>query len=319
MDAHEHMVGGGDAGSALMMLSQIAANGSIPSRSPKPAGKSFLNLHHHQQVPGQIPSSSIASPQHAMKKPMINVLALLQHVNTLEERVRQLEATVGIQRKSDSSASSSVPSSAATSPLTLNATTNLPPTLKSIRFNHSMPQVTGTRTEDYQQRSAPQLSNLQSPPTTSTWPSHPGMVLKDATVKDVQRPVLDKVCLPLLEKCYDPEKLELMDLVDDLEKHHFYHIDRRILMSAVRRWFRKRREEMGSRVFMLCKSAELINLEPADIKDFLRSLKDNHELLDKIRARAGLDIKDEQQARQFCLEKIFSYFRRKIVNATASP
>jgi hypothetical protein len=145
------------------------------------------------------------------------------------------------------------------------------------------------------------------------WPGHPGMVLKDATVKDVQRNVLDRVCQPLLESCYDPDKTQLMDLVDELEKHHFYHIDRRILMSAVRRWFRKRREEMGSRIFMLCRTSELLTVDPNAIREFLRGLKDNVELLDKFRNRAGIEVKDVKAAREFCYEKIDSYYRRKMV------
>jgi hypothetical protein len=139
------------------------------------------------------------------------------------------------------------------------------------------------------------------------------MVLKDATVKDVQRNILDRVCQPLLERCYDPDKSQLMDLVDELEKHHFYHIDRRTLMSAVRRWFRKRREEMGARVFMLCRTGELLNVPADRIREFLRGLKDDLELLDRFRSRAGIEVKDLTQAREFVFEKIDSFFRRKMV------
>jgi len=143
------------------------------------------------------------------------------------------------------------------------------------------------------------------------------MVLKDASVKDVQRNILDKICLPLLEQCYDPDKGQLLVLVDELEKH-FYHIDRRVLMSAVRKWFRKRREEMGTRVFMVCKCPEVISVQPEDLKEFLRSLKDNTELLDRIRSKVFLEIKDAEQARAFCVEKVDSYFRRKLAQ-TQSP
>jgi hypothetical protein len=139
------------------------------------------------------------------------------------------------------------------------------------------------------------------------------MVLKDATVKDVQRTVLDRVCIPTLEVNYDPDKGKLLEIVSQLEKH-FLHIDRRVLMSAVRKWFRKRREEMGTRIFFLCKSQEIFDVSPANVREFLRGLKTNNDLLDKVRARAFLEIKDVEKAREFTAEKIDSYFRRKLIN-----
>lgn len=327
---------GGEASSALLLLSRIAADGKDGKESPTSPSQ--------QQLP--------------TRKPVLNVVALIQHIQGLEERVKQLEASSGVRTGSASKIESptfangtaSVPVSEAASPMVASPRiAGMPSSLTSIRFNNpnavkSLVASNGDRPEVLQmiRQPPPPMPHIlvatphglqaqpahpsapfgmhhpiHSPPAQSMWPGHPGMVLKDATVKDVQRNVLDRLCNPVLEKCYEPDKTQLMDLVDELEKHHFYHIDRRVLMSAVRRWFRKRREEMGARIFVLCKGSDLIRVEQGGIRDFLRSLKTNTELLDKVRIRVALDVKDEAQGREFVLEKIDSYFRRRIVHSSS--
>lgn len=328
---------GGEASSALLLLSRMA-DGS------------------NKEAPAS-PSPQAALPT---RKPVLNVMALIQHIQGLEERVKQLESGSGARTAASSKAESpTVANGTASAPIvselpspmvTSPRVNMIPPTLTSIRFtnpNMVKQPIHADRPEILQmvrQPPQPQMPHIlvatphglqaqhphqhphfgmhhhhtiHSPPAQSMWPGHSGMVLKDATVKDVQRNVLDKLCLPVLEKCYEPDKTQLMDLVDELEKHHFYHIDRRVLMSAVRRWFRKRREEMGARIFVLCKGSDLIRVEQSGIRDFLRGLKTDIELLDKIRTRVALDVKDETQGREFVQEKIDSYFRRRIIHSSS--
>lgn len=325
---------GGEASSALLLLSRMAdGNKDVPTSPSQPA----------------MPT----------RKPVLNVMALIQHIQGLEERVKQLEACSGIRTAASSKVESptmgngiaSAPVSETSNSMVTSPRLNgMPSSLTSIRFNNPNAAKTltqGDRPEviqlvrqvpQQQQQQMPHIlvstphglqaqhpqgpygmhhHNIHSPPAQTMWPGHPGMVLKDATVKDVQRNVLDKLCLPVLEKCYEPDKTQLMDLVDELEKHHFYHIDRRVLMSAVRRWFRKRREEMGARIFVLCKGSDLIRVDQSQIREFLRGLKANTELLDKVRTRVALDVKDETQGREFVQEKIDSYFRRRIIHSSS--
>lgn len=309
-------------GEALLMLSKMAGqSSSIASVSTQQSASTTAGNGQQQPV----------------RKHVLNVVAVVQHITALEERVRQLENIVNNNLSSHMrSATASAPVSAATSPTELQSP-KMPVGLTSIRFNcpDAMPKSLVSPTIAEHGMSHPQSprstsitsipqqflmggaqhhpNQVSSPPAQNMWPQHPGMVLKDATVKDVQRNILDRVCQPLLERCYDPDKTQLLDLVDELEKGHFYHIDRRTLMSAVRRWFRKRREEMGARVFMLCRSGELLNVPSDKIREFLRGLKDDYELLDRFRSRAGIEVKDLAQARGFVYEKIDSFFRRKMV------
>jgi len=317
---------GGEASSALLMLSQMANS------------KESQSSQHQQQGQQQnIQAPTAACPQkQPIRKHVLNVMALVQHITSLEDRVRHLESIVIGHRCSKSELPT--PTGLGSGPMCVSAPTTtatspkngpVPSSLTSIKFtvpesarsllspasdapSATSPSLTHPSSR-YQQQHA---SSMPSPPSQNIWPGqhpHHQMVMKDATVKDVQRNILDRICQPLLETCYDPDKTRLMDVVDELEKHHFYHIDRRVLMSAVRRWFRKRREEMGSRVFMLCKTSELHSVDSAGIREFLRGLKENVELLDRFRSRAGIEIKDISAAREFCYEKIDSFYRRKMV------
>lgn len=73
---------------------------------------------------------------------------------------------------------------------------------------------------------------------------------------------------------------------------------------------------MGTRIFMLCKTELLMPLD--QVHDFLRNLMKNTDVLDRIRIRAGIEIKNEISAREFVAEKIESYFRRMVM-AVSSP
>lgn len=137
------------------------------------------------------------------------------------------------------------------------------------------------------------------------------MVLKDATVRDVSKSCLDRVCTSTLDHTYDPSKTQLTELAMVVERY-VPNIDRRTIMSAIRKWFRKRREEMGARVFQYCRSE--LRVPTQEIAGFVRGLRQNRQLLDTIIVKASIEIKRKETAREFVVEKIESFFRRKAMN-----
>lgn len=311
-------VSGNEAGAALLMLSQLANTIDAVDGTPRRASQEGSGL-----AMSPCPMSPQLGGQHPHRK--FNVVALIMHLQALEERVKQLESlliqgTSQLHQRHNQTCDSAgiCPSECSTStrsPSLVSPTMSVPPSLTSIKFTSGAPAASPVLASvpSYIVSPAGTTASIQSPPSQPMWTGPVNMVLKDATVKDVQRSALDRVCLPILEICYDPDKTQLMDAVDELERY-LHHIDRRILMSAVRKWFRKRREEMGARIFLICKGNEAFNaLPPEQVPAFLQQLKANHALLDSMRLRASIEIKNLDQARQFCCEKIDSYFRRRIM------
>lgn len=89
--------------------------------------------------------------------------------------------------------------------------------------------------------------------------------------------------------------------------------DRRIILSEVRRWFRKRREEMTSRIMTACRNLILLeglilnlNQPPSaqEIEATISTILNNAALMDQIREEANLEVVQEQCAREFCMEKV---------------
>lgn len=64
---------------------------------------------------------------------------------------------------------------------------------------------------------------------------------------ELKRSQLDRYCLPVFEASPEPRPLALSQLVRRIEAQ-YPRVDGRALLSCIRRWFRKKREEVGLKI-----------------------------------------------------------------------
>src|SRR5690349_20483369 len=64
---------------------------------------------------------------------------------------------------------------------------------------------------------------------------------------EIRKGHLDRICLALFQQNPEPTPIQLTNLAEELEESFPGH-DRRELISIARRWFRKKREEVGLKV-----------------------------------------------------------------------
>lgn len=78
---------------------------------------------------------------------------------------------------------------------------------------------------------------LPSAPTTTTSSSN----------REVTRSHLDRYCMPVIEVSPNPNAASINRVAAELEEI-YETLDRKAIVSQIRRWFRKRREEMSTRI-----------------------------------------------------------------------
>ena len=128
--------------------------------------------------------------------------------------------------------------------------------------------------------------------------------------KCVRKRDLENHCLPLYLQQPEPAYGEMQPIVLALEAI-YPNLDRRPILSLVRKWFRKKREESSQKVFSICPT-----LFPDPYPDreaverVLTSYREDNSLLDEARRISALDIENVDAARDFCFKKIESYLRR---------
>lgn len=128
--------------------------------------------------------------------------------------------------------------------------------------------------------------------------------------KDISRGHLDRFCLPVLEKTPEPSRAALSDISQRLAPL-YDHLDRKSTLSQIRKWFRKRREEMTSRLIgalrrryaSLLGELESINSTRQDIQNEIFDLT-------PIISEAKLEIAEEEEARSFAKQKLLAFLER---------
>jgi hypothetical protein len=125
------------------------------------------------------------------------------------------------------------------------------------------------------------------------------------SVKSVPRSEFDRFLLPFLERS---AKLSDADLESAVQicLLHFPECSRDELKSRIREWFRKHREYMTHRIDTHGKknyrlrTRQEVMAELADIRN-----------IDRIRQECSLELKADQEAREYVLERVSSYFDRR--------
>lgn len=157
---------------------------------------------------------------------------------------------------------------------------------------------------------------------TRVYEPYPGGCLK------LRKRDLERHCLPLFRFHPSPQQSQLLRIVADLETI-YPHIDRKSLLSSIRLWFRKKREESSSRINSVISSAawmeemiQAVQLSsaasnvpldgPTIIRQLMMLVGSNRELIMQICKNANIDIQDETAAAGFCLQKIEALLRKRL-------
>ena len=132
-----------------------------------------------------------------------------------------------------------------------------------------------------------------------------------ADTREVSRGHLDRYCLPVLEVSPGPPAATINRMAQDLEGI-YRHLDRRNIVSQIRKWFRKRREEMGSRILSaLRRQYSDILSEDQLAREFQSKVESGQIDLMGVVADAKLEISDERAALTFARQKILSFLSRR--------
>lgn len=127
---------------------------------------------------------------------------------------------------------------------------------------------------------------------------------------EISRGELDRVCLPVLQETAEPSHAKLSELARELETTH-RHINFKIILSQVRKWFRKRREEMGTRITAAFRKFYGSRLaDEAGQAGLIRELEEESLPLNDVIKEARLDVGREEAALIFARCKCISFIKR---------
>lgn len=131
---------------------------------------------------------------------------------------------------------------------------------------------------------------------------------------DISRVHLDRFCLSILRHNIEPDSSSLAAISIQLEPLYL-HFDRKTCIAHIRKWFRKRREEMGMRIISCFRKGYSRILEnDEDRRSLQKALKNDtyHQILDikQIIKLSDLEVVNVDVATQFSLQKISSFLDR---------
>jgi hypothetical protein len=112
----------------------------------------------------------------------------------------------------------------------------------------------------------------------------------------------------------NPANVDLNRMASQIEPNH-PQASRKEILSVIRKWFRKKRDEDGQKVFNACN----IILQPmiqegATVEDIKERLQTDDALRRRLLECANLCIADEEQAGLFLDQKVNAYFSRRVLN-----
>lgn len=131
---------------------------------------------------------------------------------------------------------------------------------------------------------------------------------------DISRVHLDRFCLSVLRQNIEPDSNTLASISMQLEPLYL-HFDRKTCIAHIRKWFRKRREEMGMRIisnFRKMYSQILENDEERRSLQFdLRKNTYQQTLnIKEVIKASDLEVVNQEIAVQFSVQKISSFLER---------
>lgn len=148
-------------------------------------------------------------------------------------------------------------------------------------------------------------SMIQTPPT-----GDPLIIKHAATVQEIKKQHLDDHCLPLFLENPEPIPSQLQDLAKSFHQAVYPGNDRRLITSVVRRWFRKKREEVGLKLAAglrrMYGSEELAAVRDHVIEEMEHGTFNWHQLFEI----SKLEMPESEHARRFCVDKALNYLRK---------
>lgn len=155
-------------------------------------------------------------------------------------------------------------------------------------------------------------ANTTTVETSSVAPTNtiqPQLILQNFSLKLRD---LDDLCLPLFTRKPNPSTVELNQLVRAIERN-YPRVEKKKMLSVIRRWFRKRRDDNGQKVFAACISVLVPLIEQGlPVDGIQRSVRERDQLYSELAEQASIEITNAQAAHEFLLEKIKSFIDRRI-------
>jgi hypothetical protein len=125
---------------------------------------------------------------------------------------------------------------------------------------------------------------------------------------EIRKSQLDRHCQPLFQNSPEPGQQELIQLARVVEESFPGH-ERRALMSAVRRWFRKKREEIGLKVVSALKRFYGDRLIGEKLNIMTRLQEGSFEYA-AILEEASIVLELNDAVISFCRDKIMAHVQR---------
>lgn len=123
---------------------------------------------------------------------------------------------------------------------------------------------------------------------------------------------LDFMCLPFFCVMPNPTSVQLNRLVSQLEAT-LSQFGRKTLLSNVRKWFRKRRDDNGQKVFAACNDIIPEKLkEGIQIDDIRADIKAHGQIFELIKSLSAIEITETDSLNAFLQEKIKSFLDRRV-------
>jgi hypothetical protein len=128
--------------------------------------------------------------------------------------------------------------------------------------------------------------------------------------REISRGHLDRFCLPVLETAPEPTVAAFNRVAQQLGSI-YRQLDRKSILSQVRKWFRKRREEMGGRIASSVKRKLSRSLKDKDgIRELIDQVEKDECDLSAIINDARLEITGAEEAKSFTKQKTLSFLAR---------
>lgn len=114
---------------------------------------------------------------------------------------------------------------------------------------------------------------------------------------------LDPYCLPLFAITPSPDRLRMNSVLDRID-NDYPHNDRRKTLAQVRRWFRKRRERISSRIISnLHKNYSECLEDPAQVNRVLNNIMEDDEIALSLLEGDG-NFEDQLQTLRLIRERV---------------
>lgn len=128
----------------------------------------------------------------------------------------------------------------------------------------------------------------------------------------IHKPVLDRACTELFERAPEPTPHQLTALVATLLDEH-PGIEYRPLLSVIRKWFRKRREDVGNRLLTATKrkNPDFKTRRARLAQEYQTGLADICQLIEEARLPLPRDLQGREAFIAFCRKKVIGHLERQ--------